>query len=61
MVQTVARLAERFKVDPIELLRSTDPFELDVRVACAQIIADDEKKQQQSQRSGSRPSRGRRR
>lgn len=63
MLQTVARVSARFHLDPVEVLRSTDEFELHVRTAAARVVADDEKKknEQQARHRAARPSRGRRR
>jgi hypothetical protein len=64
MLQVVARLCGRFNLDPVVVLASRDEFELNVRIAAARVVSEDERKANEaSARSrAARPSsRGRRR
>lgn len=62
-LQTVARVCGQFHLDPVGLLNSRDQFELQVRIAAARVVSDDERKANEaSQRNrAARPSSRRRR
>jgi len=57
-VQTAARIAARFNINPLTILAIRDDFELNVLIACAQVVSEDERKQnEQSKARTPRPRR----
>lgn len=49
-IKQVARVANRFHLDPVDLLRDDgDEWEMTVRIACADIIAEDERREAEEQ------------
>lgn len=44
LLQSAARVCATFHLDPVVVLSSTDKFELDVRIAAARVVHDDERK-----------------
>lgn len=61
MLQTAARVAGRFNLDPVAVLATCDEFEFSVQIAAARVLADDEKKQNAAKGGGRPMSRPRRR
>lgn len=61
LLQTAARISATFHLDPVVVLSSNDEFELQVRIAAARVVTEDERKANEASKRSAPRARGRRR